>query len=107
MRSSTAAVIIPTTGRPTLRRAVQSVLNQTYPDVVAVVVVDGPQFGEGVLAAIDDMLPNPRIQILPLPQNTGANGYQGHRIYGSIPQFLYRDWETDRKSTRLNSSHRL
>lgn len=90
--SHSAAVIIPTTGRPTLRRAVQSVLDQTYPGVVVVVVVDGPQFGEGVLAAIDDMLPNPRIQILPLPQNTGANGYQGHRIYGSIPQLLNQDW---------------
>ena len=30
-------------------------------------------------------------------------------IYGYGEQFLhtpYRDWETDRKSTRLNSSHR-
>ena len=27
----------------------------------------------------------------------------------TLPLFLmpYRDWETDRKSTRLNSSHRL
>ena len=24
---------------------------------------------------------------------------------GNIPSLLYRDWETDRKSTRLNSSH--
>ena len=24
-----------------------------------------------------------------------------------IEQWGYRDWETDRKSTRLNSSHRL
>ena len=27
---------------------------------------------------------------------------QKHSLYGT-----YRDWETDRKSTRLNSSHRL
>ena len=25
---------------------------------------------------------------------------------GKTGDFLYRDWETDRKSTRLNSSHR-
>ena len=25
----------------------------------------------------------------------------------TYPTALYRDWETDRKSTRLNSSHRL
>ena len=24
-----------------------------------------------------------------------------------LRNFTYRDWETDRKSTRLNSSHRL
>ena len=28
-------------------------------------------------------------------------------IEGALPLFSYRDWETDRKSTRLNSSHRL
>ena len=25
----------------------------------------------------------------------------------ALLSFVYRDWETDRKSTRLNSSHRL
>ena len=28
-------------------------------------------------------------------------------IFIPVPLFKYRDWETDRKSTRLNSSHRL
>lgn len=88
----TAAVIIPTTGRATLRRAVQSVLDQTFRNVVAVVVVDGPQFGPATIEALDGMLPNPRIQLMPLPQNTGANGYQGHRIYGSVPQVVNQDW---------------
>ena len=27
--------------------------------------------------------------------------------FGVTLSFAYRDWETDRKSTRLNSSHRL
>ena len=31
----------------------------------------------------------------------GAMGYVGVKVG------VYRDWETDRKSTRLNSSHRL
>ena len=26
--------------------------------------------------------------------------------HGTLEEFRYRDWETDRKSTRLNSSHR-
>jgi glycosyltransferase involved in cell wall biosynthesis len=88
----TAAVIIPTTGRATLRRAVQSVLAQTHPDTVAVIVVDGPQFGPATIESLDGLLPHPRIQLMPLPQNTGANGYQGHRIYGSVPQLVNQDW---------------
>ena len=31
---------------------------------------------------------------------------RGTRIFGPVAR-TYRDWETDRKSTRLNSSHRL
>ena len=29
------------------------------------------------------------------------------KAFGTIDREMYRDWETDRKSTRLNSSHRL
>ena len=92
MTTQTAAVIIATTGRPTLRRAVQSVIDQTHSDTVAVVVVDGPQFGPATLEALEGMLPHPRVQLLPLPQNTGAGGYMGHRIYGAVPQLLNQDW---------------
>jgi hypothetical protein len=88
----TAAVIIPTTGRDTLRQAVASVLAQTHPGTVAVVAVDGPQFGPDVVKALDGIIPHPLVQLVPLPQNTGANGYQGHRIYGSVPQILNQDW---------------
>ena len=31
----------------------------------------------------------------------------GPRAFGPDAGAAYRDWETDRKSTRLNSSHRL
>ena len=27
--------------------------------------------------------------------------------YGTVKDIKYRDWETDRKSTRLNSSHEI
>ena len=91
MNQSTA-VIIATTGRPTLKRAVQSVIDQTHPDITAVVVVDGDQFGLATLAAIGDIIPHPRVQILPLPQNTGAGGYMGHRIYGAVPLLVNQDW---------------
>ena len=43
---------------------------------------------------------------------TGASGIYiinavSDLISGGQPLQTYRDWETDRKSTRLNSSHRL
>ena len=38
-----------------------------------------------------------------------AEVFEGGKIYVSygVPDKLYRDWETDRKSTRLNSSHEI
>ena len=39
---------------------------------------------------------------------SGAGGAAGGAAVGGVPGALvgvYRDWETDRKSTRLNSSH--
>ena len=45
--------------------------------------------------------------------DTGVRKVLQYRFYsdvgGPYPNYqrIYRDWETDRKSTRLNSSHRL
>ena len=42
------------------------------------------------------------------PFSGGGNSYQFSASTNSfISATRYRDWETDRKSTRLNSSHRL
>ena len=35
-----------------------------------------------------------------------ANGKNVELKLGKYSEGIYRDWETDRKSTRLNSSHR-
>ena len=39
-----------------------------------------------------------------LPSNLGKKA--STKLVDKINDILYRDWETDRKSTRLNSSHR-
>ena len=41
------------------------------------------------------------IQVLPMPRTL----YEFGARRASIIETVYRDWETDRKSTRLNSSH--
>jgi glycosyltransferase involved in cell wall biosynthesis len=64
------SVVIPTFGRPDLvRRAVSTVLRQTFTDLEVIVVVDGPDLAtEGVLAAIDDA----RLRVIVHPSNRGA-----------------------------------
>jgi glycosyltransferase involved in cell wall biosynthesis len=97
--SDTVTVIIATIGKPTLRRAVESVLNQTHKNVRCMVVVDGEGYemdaGDAIYGkyGLDnkhwDMK---RIDTLQLPQNTGANGYRCFRIYGAIPFLVNTDW---------------
>lgn len=91
-----AIVIIATIGKATLRRAVESVLNQTHDDVRCLVVVDGPEFAEeatGIVAAVEyETAMRGRIDILELPQNTGKNGFVCHRIYGAMPLLVNQDY---------------
>ena len=42
-------------------------------------------------------IPKAQLVIADIPYNLGKNAYASSTAY--------RDWETDRKSTRLNSSH--
>mgnify|MGYP003335963266 FL=1 len=76
-------VIIPTTGTPELKKAVQSVLDQTYKDVTCYVVVDGEQNYKKAFDEMDDFTGAmvDKVKIAYLPINVGANGFYGHRIY--------------------------
>jgi len=81
----TATVIIPTTGADTLAQAVSSVLAQTYP-ALCYVVVDGASNyarADAVLAQFGS-----DIQVARLPENVGANGFYGHRIYAAFTHLV-------------------
>lgn len=81
-----AAVIIPTTGRESLKRAYDSVINQSYTNVDPIVVADGvKEFGY----ALHKIRRDPEYK---LHFNTGANHYYGHRIYGALPFLLPHDY---------------
>src|SRR5271169_482424 len=76
------SIITPTMGDTKLQRAIESVQAQTYPKIEHVIVIDGPSGAQSVR----HMLPaNPKhdTHVIPLPFNTGAEGYLGHRIYGA------------------------
>jgi glycosyltransferase involved in cell wall biosynthesis len=84
-----ATVIIPTTGSPSLERAIQSVLAQSYQDLECWVIIDGTQFASAartITAKYD------RIKVLELLDNTGANNFYGHRIYAAAGYLINSDY---------------
>jgi glycosyltransferase involved in cell wall biosynthesis len=84
-------VITPTIGSKKLQDAVLSVQNQTYSNLKHLIVVDGTEYFNNAVENIP-FGKDSDIQILPLPYNTGANGFYGHRIYAGVPHFLNADY---------------
>jgi glycosyltransferase involved in cell wall biosynthesis len=83
------AIITPTIGTDYLDKNLESVSKQTYKNIKHIVVADGPQYHDKV----DDVVKKyNHAKILKLPENTGANGYNGHRVYGSIPYLIDADY---------------
>ncbi len=87
--SKSATVIIATTGARMLEDALLSVATQDHKDTRCWVVIDGPQFVAQTLA-ITQRFPN--IGIMALPENTGANGFYGHRIYAASSFLVNSDY---------------
>jgi glycosyltransferase involved in cell wall biosynthesis len=94
-------VITPTVGSAKLQDAVQSILNQTYEGVKHLVVSDGPEHFDSVIdnviEAIDsrkDRKPEDYRKVITTvtPWNTGANGFNGQRIYAAYPHLVNSDY---------------
>lgn len=82
------AVITPTIGTDFFSKNLESVSNQTHKNVKHIVVCDGPQYESKVRVALKDFNVTPIF----LPENTGAGGYNGHRIYASVPYLIDADY---------------
>ena len=87
----TATVIIPTTGAPEVRKAIESVLTQTY-DTEVYLVCDGPKFSGKVHVIAADYAGNKNFHVTYLPINVGANGFYGHRVYASFTHLINTDY---------------
>jgi glycosyltransferase involved in cell wall biosynthesis len=75
------SVVIPTRNRPELvRRAVESVLAQTYRDFEIIVVIDGPD--PATESALRQMV-DPRLHVLPLPESLGGSDARNAGIAAS------------------------
>ena len=83
-------VITPTIGSDKLADAVRSVANQTYQNVRHLLVCDGRQ------AKIDliklNIKPTGKQTVVETPDNTGGDGYYGHRIYAAYPHLINSDY---------------
>lgn len=86
-----ATVIIPTTGAPELRKALESVLTQTY-NTQCYVVCDGEQFEGKVKVITDEFRGNSNLKVTMLPINVGANGFYGHRVYAAFTHLINTDY---------------
>lgn len=80
-------VITPTVGSPKLTDAIQSVKSQTYKNIEHLVVVDGFEHELTATEAGAYL-----VNMLVLPWNTGAKGFNGQRIYASIPHLVNSDY---------------
>jgi glycosyltransferase involved in cell wall biosynthesis len=85
-----ATVIIPTTGSPELRTAIQSVLDQTYNDTTCYVVVDGEQNYGKASVILSEF--GSRVKYASLPINVGAKGFYGHRVYAAFTHLINSDY---------------
>lgn len=84
-------VITPTIGSKKLIDAAVSVESQTYKNIKHLLVVDGPEHLDKVLE-FDRMLPHERRHIVVTPENTGGQGFYGHRIYSAYPHLINSDY---------------
>jgi glycosyltransferase involved in cell wall biosynthesis len=78
-----AIVITPSVGSPKLADAIDSVKKQTYKNLRHLIVSDGKDVKVPFHSDID---------YLQLPYNTGANGFNGQRIYASVPHLVNADY---------------
>lgn len=82
-------VITPTVGGRYLKRCVESVQSQTLPNVEHYVVVDGPEHVDAVMAVVREFQGRKPITVVSLPYNVGAGGWNGHKVYGSMPWLVH------------------
>jgi glycosyltransferase involved in cell wall biosynthesis len=89
----TVTVITPTIGSPKVLDAILSVKAQTYGYINHLIVVDGPDHQKRFTDNFtydDDLLNHITLTISPF--NTGANGFNGQRIYAAYPHLINSDY---------------
>lgn len=92
VKPKTVTVITPTIGSSKVKDAVRSVKAQTYPHVKHLIVVDGPQYDESFVENFEIEELEPLMPYAVNPENTGSNGFYGHRVYAAYPHLVNSDY---------------
>lgn len=93
MNAPLVSVITASTGNPMLHKCLQSVKEQTHPNVQHLVYVDGPsrspafldQLFKSQVLPMDPSTQKPgyRLDLIQLPYAVGTDRWNGHRMYGA------------------------
>lgn len=90
------SIITATIGKPQLAKCIKSVREQTYSDIEHIVVLDGNEYLDKADAVFyDAMFPRGSIstdKLVVLPNATGKDRYNGHRIYGAFTYLCDGDY---------------
>ena len=92
VKPKTVTVITPTIGSSKVKDAIRSVKSQTYPHIKHLIVVDGPQYDEKFVENFEIEELEPLMPYAVNPENTGANGFYGHRVYAAYPHLVNSDY---------------
>ena len=82
-------VLTATVGTEYLKQCIESVQQQTYPNIEHILVCDGEEHWGKVLSVLREMKNTKKIIPMVIPWNSGANRYICHKIYASIPHLLH------------------
>ena len=87
-----AVVIVPTTGAETLAQTIQSLSDQSYTNLTALIVVDGKEHRGKVDKILVRQQSSLEKQVVYLTDNVGANGFYGHRVYAAFSHLVNQDY---------------
>jgi len=92
LRLPKVAIITPTTGGKYLEACIDSVQKSTLPNIEHWIVVDGKDLEAKVDIILSKFEGKHPIVKLVLPKNIGYGGWNGHRVYGSVPFLIDADY---------------
>lgn len=92
LRLPKLAVITPTTGGKYLEKCIESVQKSTLPNIEHWIVVDGKELEAKVDLVLSKFEGKHPVVKFVLPKNVGYGGWNGHRVYGSVPFLIDADY---------------